>query len=256
MSIPRVIHYCWLSGEPYPEFIRNCLESWNKVLKDYTIVLWDFERIKEIKSVWLDSTIRQKKWSFAADYVRCYALYNYGGIYLDSDVEVKKNFDTLLHLPYFVGKEKRGASFEAAVVGSKRNEPWLKWCLDFYENKTFEPWMRNQQEYLLPVIMRVLVEKMYKKIILLNSVPSEYDEDVFHLFNADFFSPLDNMLREPCISPNTYAVHWFNGAWESPYQKKYKEIKKFFYKRNVPWLGFIFANLFALKEKIKQSYEH
>ena len=96
MAIPKIIHYCWLSGTPFPDLENRCIESWKKYLPDYELILWDKERIKEIHSSWIDSAIAQKKWAFAADYVRLYALYNYGGIYLDCDVEVLKSFDELL----------------------------------------------------------------------------------------------------------------------------------------------------------------
>ena len=86
--IPKQIHLCWLSGDPYPAKIEKCLASWKKHLPDYEVVLWDTERF-DLESVpWVKQAFEAKKYAFAADYIRFYALYNYGGIYLDSDVEV------------------------------------------------------------------------------------------------------------------------------------------------------------------------
>ena len=98
--IPKIIHFCWLSDDPYPKKIQFCLDTWKKKLPDYEIMLWDFNRFPKDKSVWVSEAFDARKYAFAADYIRFYALYNYGGIYLDSDVEVIKNFDDFLHLPY------------------------------------------------------------------------------------------------------------------------------------------------------------
>ncbi len=88
--IPKIIHYCWLSSEPYPEKIQNCIDSWKKILPDYEIKLWNMNNF-DINSIdFVKEACSVKKWAFASDYIRLYALYNYGGIYLDSDVLIKK----------------------------------------------------------------------------------------------------------------------------------------------------------------------
>ena len=116
--IPKRIHLCWLSGDPYPAKIGKCLASWKKHLPDYEVVLWDTKRFDLESSPWVKQAFEAKKYAFAADYIRFYALYNYGGIYLDSDVEVLRSFDPLLGLPYFAGAETAG-TIEAAVLGDQ-----------------------------------------------------------------------------------------------------------------------------------------
>ena len=86
--IPKIIHYCWLSGDPYPELISKCIQSWKVYLPDYQFVLWDREKADAIDSKWLKEAIESKKYAFAADFIRIYALLKNGGIYLDADVEV------------------------------------------------------------------------------------------------------------------------------------------------------------------------
>ena len=104
--IPKIIHLCWLSGDPYPPKIAKCLKTWEKFLPDYEVVLWDTQRFDLNSSLWVKQAFEKKKYAFAADYIRFYALFHIGGIYLDSDVEVLKSFDDLLDLPYFIGAEK------------------------------------------------------------------------------------------------------------------------------------------------------
>lgn len=232
MAIPRIIHYCWLSGEPFPDVELRCFESWRRMLPDYDFVLWDMKRIKEIHSEWVDSAIAQKKWAFAADYVRLYALYNYGGIYLDCDVEVLKSFDDLLDRPMFIGRETARPVIEAAVMGSETKMPWLKNSLDFYAGRSFDILKINTPEVAIPFILKDFVN----------------EESVM---DAEYFSPLNNLTGKCQITSNTYCVHHFNGAWFTPYQKRYFEIRRNWSKKYGNLVGFIVASLFALRNKVK-----
>ena len=117
--IPKIIHLCWLSGDKYPAKIAKCIASWKKNLPDYEIMLWDTKRFDLNSSNWVKQAFEAKKYAFAADYIRFYALYNYGGVYLDSDVEVLKSFNPLLDLPYFVGAVQPGTP-EAAIMGAEK----------------------------------------------------------------------------------------------------------------------------------------
>lgn len=137
--IPKIIHYCWLGEDPYPEKIQRCIDSWSKHLPDYEFVLWNKQRF-DIHSVkWVEQAYNAKKYAFAADYIRAYALANYGGIYLDSDVEVLKSFDNLLELPYFMGTERYALSgtIEAAVVGAEPHHPFYEKLLAHYDGREF-----------------------------------------------------------------------------------------------------------------------
>ena len=232
MAIPRIIHYCWLSGERFPVLENRCIESWKKHLPDYEFVLWDRERIKEIHSTWIDSAIAEKKWAFAADFIRLYALYNYGGIYLDCDVEVLKPFDNLLNRQMFVGRESARPVIEAAVMGSEAKMPWLKNSLDFYAGRSFDISKINTPEVAIPFILKDFVD----------------EESVM---DAKYFSPLNNLTGKCQITPNTYCVHHFNGAWFTLYQKRYFEIRRNWSKRYGAVVGFVVASLFALMKKMR-----
>lgn len=134
--IPKTIHYCWFSGEKYPPKIKECIRSWKEKLPDYTIKLWnaysfDFQSVPYMKKC-----LEMRKWAYVADYVRLYALYNEGGIYLDSDVLVLKKFDSLLDCNAFWGIDAMidydYAFPEAAVFGSVKGFPILKEMMGYY----------------------------------------------------------------------------------------------------------------------------
>ena len=101
--IPKVIHYCWLSNDPFPEKIKLCMQSWKEIMPDYEWKLWNTENFDIENSIpYVKDAFACKKWAFVADYIRLYALYTEGGIYLDSDVKVLKRFDDFLHHGFFL----------------------------------------------------------------------------------------------------------------------------------------------------------
>lgn len=234
MAIPKVIHYCWLSGEPYPDLVRKCMESWHRYLPDYQFVLWDQEKIKEIESTWVDSAIAAKKWAFAADYIRLYALYNYGGIYLDCDVEVLKTFDDLLERSYFMGRESHKNVIEAAVMGAELDLDWVKDALGWYESKEFDAAQLNNPSIAIPVVLK-------KSLLNKTSVS---------VLPSDYFSPKDNRTGRIKITSNTYTIHHFDGNWFSDYQREYFKIRVKYSKKYGEVVGLIVSTLYSVKMKL------
>ena len=155
VMIPKTIHYTWFSGDPFPDDIKACIASWHRFLPDYSFRLWDMDAIKDIDSIFLKEAIACKKWAYAADYVRLYAVYHEGGIYLDTDVMLFKNFDAFLSDTAFIGKENsihftgRQSSqyLTSHCFGGERHHPFLKKCLDYYTDRHF---MTSQDETLPP----------------------------------------------------------------------------------------------------------
>ena len=136
--IPNTIHYCWFIGEKYPPKIKECIRSWKRILPDYKIRLWDANSFDFQSIPYMKKCFEMRKWAYVADYIRLYALYNEGGIYLDSDVLVLKSFDTLLDCNAFWGidamDDQQYAFPEAAVFGSKKGNPVLKEMMDYYHH--------------------------------------------------------------------------------------------------------------------------
>jgi len=156
--IPKIIHLCWLSGDPYPRKIQDCLDSWKKHLPSYEIILWDTKRFNIHEVPWVEQAFNTKKYAFAADYIRLYALYHHGGIYLDSDVEILKSLDNFLELPYFVGAEPSG-TIEAAILGAEKGCDWIKCCLDYYEGRNF---IREDGSYDIRMLPEILNETILR----------------------------------------------------------------------------------------------
>lgn len=214
--IPKIIHFCWISGEPYPEKIRMCVNSWKHVLTDYEIILWDKQRAESIGAKYVNGAIQNNRYAFAADFIRFFALYNYGGIYLDADVEVLKTFDNLLGLRYFVGKENSDNAWEPAVMGAEAEIPWMKKVLDFWENGnlSFTDFWGRPRTPVLPFVCAKQL-KDYAIHDCLTIEEWEWSEQFICRFPSDWFSPKNWLTSEIVITSNSYCIHHFTATWHA-----------------------------------------
>lgn len=236
--IPKIIHYCWL-GDPYPEEIRRCIDSWHKFLPDYELRLWNTDTFDVNSVKWVKQALDSKKYAFAADYIRLYALYNHGGIYLDTDVRVYKSFDDLLSLPYFIGQDFLGA-FDTGIIGAEAGTPWIKEIMDYYEDMDFIKDDGSLNIKNNPVIFFEQLFPRYK-FIGINSIDEfKADNNHFNLFPAKFFNGRNNI--GPVKYPESYSSHLYAASWtgkpgiEFPKKGLYGYILNFIYGINYHFL--------------------
>jgi hypothetical protein len=209
--IPRRIHYCWLSGDPYPELIARCVASWRKVLPDYEFVLWDRRRFDVDRLPWVREAYDAGKYAFAADYIRLHALHEQGGIYLDADVELVRGFDEFLGERSFIGYE-RGGDLEPAVIGAEAGCTWIADCLTHYAGRHFVQADGTRDTTPLPMIVGA-------RLTALGLMPSaaptndRVTREGITYFPADYFSPKDVHGGTVRATPRTVAIHHFDGHW-------------------------------------------
>jgi mannosyltransferase OCH1-like enzyme len=208
--IPKTIHYCWISGDPYPPLTGNCITSWKKHLPEYEFVLWDLEKISTIQNVWLQQTIENKKYAFAADFIRLYALYHFGGIYLDADVEVVGSFSSFLVHQMFIGLDYNDY-FEPAIIGAVPEHPLIKSFLLYYENR---PFVKANGQFDMRPLPSILQKIKHNKF---NFKPDNkvqtIDEEKITIYPYDFFSPKSEYFRNIKTTKNTITIHHFDGNW-------------------------------------------
>ena len=215
--IPKKIHFCWLSGDEYPDLIKKCIESWKQKLPDYEFILWDTNKFKLEENIWVKQAFETKKYAFAADYIRLYAVFNFGGIYLDTDIEVLKSFDSLLHLPYFVGSEG-GGILEAGVIGAEPKSFWVGKCLNYYDNKSF---IKNDGTFDMLTLPRIMMHQISKNNIIIKEIKenitlplvSEYSNDKLIMFSSDYFCAKNHGTGKIEVTKNTYCIHHFAMSW-------------------------------------------
>lgn len=215
--IPKLIHLCWLSGNPYPPVIQFCIDSWKKLCPDYEILLWDTNRFDINSMPWTKQAFEAKKYAFAADYIRLYAVYNYGGIYLDSDVEVLKSFDDVLNLPYFVAQEIDSESLELAAFGAEKGTSWVKTAMEWYKNRDFINEDGSMHLEVQPRIMKRLLSEFYLWNLISGKEEVVREDNKLCVFPCDWFNahPI-NDNRDGVIysvTKNTHCIHHYAGQW-------------------------------------------
>lgn len=231
--IPKKIHYCWLSNDPFPPSIQKCIDSWKRVLPDYELVLWNFDRFPKGKSLWVDQAFDNRRYAFAADYIRAYALYNEGGIYLDSDVEVLKPFDDLLHLPYFLGKESTEAGVEAATLGFEAKHPLIKALLDYYDSKPFIGDNGAFDEQPMPFLFRKCIASMYQYHEIKDIEEFSDSDQVINILPVDWFSPKDWRSLQINKTDRTYSIHHFAASWKKDQLTRKAVFKDWLFKTKI-----------------------
>ena len=223
--IPRIIHYCWLSDDPIPAELNEYMNTWKKYLTDYEIIHWNFNRFPKEKSIWVKQAFEQKKYAFAADYIRLYALYHYGGIYLDTDVEVLKSFDPFLDAREMLCREI-GGDPEVAAFGVEKGCEWIKVCLDRYQNRPFIKEDGSFDVLPLPkVIQNTLIENGYIfRDIDYPSSNHKFTNKEIPILPYEYFSPKSYSSGKLYKTELTVSIHHFKGSWLPWYTQLEKKI--------------------------------
>jgi mannosyltransferase OCH1-like enzyme len=209
--IPKTIHYCWLSGDAYPELAARCIKTWQERLPDYKLVLWDKHKFDIEKNIWVKEAFENKKYTYAADYIRLFAMYNEGGIYLDSDVQVIKDFSPLLSHQSFMGHDAEG-DLEAAIIGARAGTEWVEKCLEYYHNRRFRRPDGTLDLRTVPDIIADILKREYQ--IKTDAFSTATIEKAgLTLYPWDYFSPKNAYLNKTVITQNTYTIHHFDGSW-------------------------------------------
>lgn len=223
--IPKVIHYCWFGRGQMPDLAIKCIESWKKYLPDYELKLWNEDTFDLNMNRYAKEAYESRKFAFVTDYVRLYALYNEGGIYMDTDVEVLKSLDDLLVLPAFSGYESNKVSlFPTGLMASQKGGIWVKEQLDYYDNVHF---LKEDGTYDMTPNTRIISDIMINNGFILDGKYKVYKNNM-HAFPKDYFCPKTStgVLK---LTKNTYCIHHFAGSWID--MTRGQKIKKFFFKK-------------------------
>ncbi|MDF0727765.1 capsular polysaccharide synthesis protein [Cytobacillus sp. S13-E01] len=220
-KIPKKIHYCWFGGKEKPDIVKHCIESWKRHLSEYEIIEWNEDNFDINRVPFVKQAYQAKKFAFVSDYVRVYALFNFGGIYLDTDVEVFKPFDEFLHHDSFWGFEQENY-IATSTIGAAKGSKLIKVFLDSYKNKNFVKKDGAHDELTnVAIITEILKEKGLKT----NGEFQEI-EGLGAFYPQTFFSPFDYINCRKFITINTVAMHHFYKSWLPPKARYKSQIKQ------------------------------
>lgn len=207
-NIPKIIHYCWFGNREKPVIVNKCIESWSKNLFGYEIIEWNESNFDINCNEYVKQAYEAKKYAFVSDYARVYALYNYGGIYLDTDVEVFKSFDDLLNNDSFWGFEQENY-IATSTIGSKKGNEIIKRFLDSYESKSFI----NEDGTFDDLTNVAIITEILKEYGLKQNGEYQKIDGLATFYSQTYFSPYDYINCRKFISDNTYCMHHFYKSW-------------------------------------------
>jgi mannosyltransferase OCH1-like enzyme len=200
IMIPKIIHYIWLGGKPKPPLVNICILSWREKLPDYKIIEWNESNLNldkiALENRFFNECRKRNMWAFMADYLRLKILYEYGGIYMDTDMQVVKNLTPLLEETAFIGQENENGIINGAIVGCSKNNLFIFEVMNYYDEKIW-----NEPTWIIP---RILTD------VLKNSKVSAS----IHIYPAKFFYPYPYSSEfKPEYIEDAYTIHWWAGSW-------------------------------------------
>lgn len=206
--IPKKIHYCWFGLGEMPDLAKKCIASWHEHMPDWEYKLWNEDNFDVNSVPYTKEAYEARKFAFVSDYVRLWALYNEGGVYFDTDVEVFKSFNDLVGYQAFAGFEgSKHLPVGTCVMASEANGAWVGEMLEAYGNRHF---LNRDGSFDLTTNVQFLSETMRRNGFVQNGKEQEYKD--LHVFSVEFFSPR-HTTGEYIRTENTYCDHLGIGSW-------------------------------------------
>ena len=206
--IPKIIHYVWLGEHPIPKEMQVCIDSWKKHMPEYELRCWDDAALKLLDSVFVREAIQENKFAFASDVIRLYAIFQYGGIYMDTDVEVLKTFNPFLHHQMFSGFETNN-NVPTGMMAAEKGSVWAKELLEQYNDRHF---VLEDGSFDLTTNTTVITEYMKNKGLLLNNKFQDFP-GLCTMYPSEYFCPKDHTTGKIKCTKNTVCIHHFAGSW-------------------------------------------
>lgn len=226
--IPKTIHYCWFGCNPLPSTAKRCIESWRKFFPDYDIKEWNEDNFDVNIIPYTKEAYSVKKYAFVSDYARFWILYNYGGLYFDTDVEVIRNMDNIIANGPFMGfeqpreevkRKKKGYGVAPGLgLGVNPGLGLYKELLDYYEDLHFLDDKGNPN----PVtIVKHTTDVLISKGLMANNELQQVSG--VWIYPWDVFCPQSYYTKQTHISKNSVSIHLYSDSWNTPFNK----LKKF-----------------------------
>lgn len=231
-GIPKVIHYCWFGGNPLPPLAEKCIASWKKFLPDYEIKRWDESNFDVNMIPYTKEAYEAKKYAFVSDFARFWILYNYGGVYFDTDVEVIKPFDDILAQGPFMGCENNVIEGQdpsklnvapglGLAVEAKNNT--YKELIDLYKTLHFKnPDGSNNLTTIVDYTTGYFCNRGLRNTNEIQNIEG------INIYPREYFCPRDSETHKLKITDKTHSIHHYQASWVTGYPKFKKKVAKLF----------------------------
>lgn len=239
--IPKVIHYCWFGRGKMPEMALKCIESWKKYLPEYKIKEWNEDNFDLDMYPYVREAYDNRKFAFVTDVVRLYALYNEGGIYMDTDVEVLKSLDPFLHHNAFSGFED-DKNIPTGIMASEKGGRWAKENLDYYNDKHF---IKDDGTMDVTTNVQTITNIMLPYGLKQNNSYQDFP-GLITFYPKDYFCPKSYKDGKIYTTKNTVTIHHFAGSWLTQKEKRIIILSKILGRKNM-------NILFSIKKIFKKK---
>lgn len=216
MSIPKIIHYCWFGRNTMPELAKKCMKSWKKVCPDYEIKCWTEDNFDINICPYVKEAYEKKQWAFVSDYARLWIVYQYGGIYLDTDVELVKNIDALLVYDAFFGFENKERVNTGLGFGAQPKAELLRIMLNEYDNIHFVNSAGEQDRTPCP---ERNTRALLKYSLIQNGKTQILNNNTL-ILAPDIMSPIDYASGKNKKNAQTISIHHYAASWHTEEQKQ------------------------------------
>lgn len=239
--IPKTIHYCWFGGKKKPKLVRDCIASWEIFLPEYKIMEWN-EKNTNLSHPFVTAVYKQKKWAFVSDYVRLAVLSEHGGIYLDTDMMLLKNLDTLLNNKCFFGAEDQDY-ISCGIIGSIPNFQFIEQCKSLYDELPYD------QKLNTITIPRLITKKFREHFNFEDKFEVILNIENIKLFPFQYFYPFPLEKKMDLINYRNYivkdsiAVHLWSSSWV--------DYSEFYYFRNSEYFKGLKKMIYNLRKQKK-----
>ena len=218
-KIPKVIHYFWFGHNKKPRLIQKCIRSWKKACPDYQIIEWNEDNFDVNMIPYTKEAYSLKKWGFVSDYARLWVIFNYGGFYLDTDVELIKSLDSLRDEKVFFSSEDNQSVSTGLGFGAIKGSAIVGKLADDYKNRHFIGKDKKPDLTPCPIIQTEYFRKNIDSFSLSDKISSF---DGISFYPKDYFCPIDPSTNKLHITENTIGIHYFAASW----QKKSLRLKR------------------------------
>lgn len=237
--IPKKIHYCWFGKKPLPHKAKVCIESWKKHFPDYEIIQWNEDNFNVNIIPYTTEAYSAKKYAFVSDYARFFILYNEGGIYFDTDVEVIRPMDDIIEKGAFLGYEESPSFYTKGQInpglgfGCEKNNIIIGKMLEFYNQLHF----KNEVAYLFNNNICTYTTEMFYQHGLKRKKGIQYNNS-FTIYPPEYFSPIHFITKKLKITKETRTIHRYMASWTNTKRNNFKKT----FKQYVPDLLLIIIN--------------
>ena len=238
--IPKKIHYCWFGGKPKSKLVKKCIKSWMKFFPNYDIIEWNESNFDLDACKYVREAYEAGKWAFVSDYARYKILYDEGGIYFDTDVEVIKPFDDIIGCGAFLGCENPDTNTPLAVnpglgCATEAKNEFFREMLGEYESASF---YKNDGALDLSTIVERTTERL--KIHGLENKNEIQSAMGISVYPSEYFCPINMNTGKLEITKNTHSIHRYTGSWVDPITrfrgKVYFILVRVFGEKSAEWL--------------------